>query len=78
MRENRYEVVGLSVCIGDVDGHPLFANTVRCRSCGSLLLASDEDIHERLHPAATCGQVHPTMDIACMSPHAWEEQFRPA
>jgi hypothetical protein len=73
-RENRYELVGSSVCIGDIDGQPVFANTVRCRSCGALLLAVDEDLHERLHPRVGCMRVHATL-VHHPGGHAWEEQF---
>ena len=77
IRENRYEQLH-GVTMPRRDGGPLVrhADVLRCRSCGSLLLSGDEDIHERLHPPVSCGTVHPTMDIACTRPHAWEEQFR--
>ena len=75
-RENRYEPIH-GVTMPRRDGSPLVkhANVLRCRSCGSLLLAGDEDIHERLHAPISCDQAHPTMSIACRQPHAWEEQF---
>jgi hypothetical protein len=67
------------------DGSPLVgqAGVLRCRSCGSLLLAGDEDIHERLHPRISCGQAHPHWGVAHISTdkekpwegHPWEEQF---
>jgi hypothetical protein len=78
-RENRYELM-VGVTMPHRDDSPLVRHVavLHCRSCGSLLLAGDEDIHERLHPAPSCERAHPTMGIACCQPHAWEDQFRPA
>ena len=60
MRENRYEQLH-GVTMPRRDGSPLVrqADVLRCRSCGSLLLSGDEDIHERLHPPVGCMRVHP-------------------
>ena len=53
-RENRYEELH-GVTMPHRDGSALVPHVavLRCRSCGSLLLAGDEDIHELLHPRAT-------------------------
>ena len=76
-REDRYEQLH-GVTMPRRDGSPLVPHVtvLRCRSCGSLLLTGDEDIHERLHAPISCDQAHPTMSIACRQPHAWEDQFR--
>lgn len=47
-----------------------------CLSCGAIVIAGQEDYHERLHPRIGCHRAHPTMDVACPGGHAWEEQFR--
>ena len=78
-RESRYEPAGLTATRwteGPVISYPNPVEVLRCRSCSSLLLTGDEDIHERLHPSPDCMTVHPTMAIACRQPHAWEDQFR--
>ena len=76
-RENRYEeLTGVTMPHRDGSGLVPAVQILRCRSCGSLLLAGDEGIHERLHPAPGCMEAHPTMAIACRQPHAWEDQFR--
>ena len=77
IRENRYEeLTGVTMPRRDGSALVPHVNGLRCRSCGSLLLAGDEDLHERLHPAVSCERAHPTMAIACREPHAWEDQFR--
>jgi hypothetical protein len=75
-QENRYEqLIGVTMPRHG-GGLVRYPDVLRCRSCGSLLLSGDEDIHERLHPAISCDVVHPTMSILCREPHAWEEQFK--
>ena len=77
-RENRYEeLTGVTMPHRNGSGLVPAVQVLRCRSCGSLLLSGDEDIHERLHRPPLCDQVHPGMAIACRQPHAWEDQFRP-
>jgi len=83
-RENRYEQLH-GVTMPRRDGNPLVkhAEVLRCRSCGSLLLAGDEDIHERMHPPISCNRAHPQWGVAHISPdrekpwegHPWEDQF---
>ena len=76
-REDRYEPI-IGVTMPRRGDGPLVPHVgvLRCRSCGSLLLEGDEDIHERLHPAPSCQQVHPQADVHHKQPHTWEEQFR--
>lgn len=77
-RENRYMQAPLpAVAMGDDGTGPRFTNVVRCRSCGSLLLAVDEDLHERMHPPISCGRAHPDCGVYCTHPHDWEDQFHP-
>jgi len=53
-REDRYEEI-TGVTMPRRNGGSLVPQVavLRCRSCGSLLLTGDEDIHGRLHPPAT-------------------------
>ena len=74
-RENRYEkIIGVTMPRhgGGLVRHD---GVLRCRSCGSLLLSGDEDIHERLHPSISCGRAHPERGVYHRRQHAWEEQF---
>ena len=81
-REDRYEeITGVTMPRGDGGSLVAHATVLRCRSCGSLLLAGDEDIHERLHPPISCEQAHPQRGrglghLTSHAPHAWEEQFQ--
>ena len=82
-REDRYEEI-TGVTMPHRDGGPLVPHVavLRCRSCGSLLLAGDEDIHERMHPVISCRQAHPQRgrglgQVTSHAPHAWDEQFDP-
>jgi len=87
-RENRYEGrIALPAAFRPdpsapaVDMEPFYVTL--CRSCGSLVAEGSEDLHERLHPRVSCGQmgcgvVHGDLDDEVFTPagHAWEEQFR--
>ena len=81
-REDRYEeITGATMPRRDGGSLVAHAAVLRCRSCGSLLLAGDEDIHERMHPSIGCGQAHPQRGrglghLTSHAPHAWEEQFQ--
>jgi hypothetical protein len=81
-REDRYEeITGVTMPRRDGGSLVPHANVLRCRSCGSLLLAGDEDIHERVHPPISCQQAHPQRGrglghLTSHAPHAWEEQFQ--
>jgi hypothetical protein len=44
-----YSVAGQITVGFDGGNHPLKGDILRCRSCGSLLLPADQDIHDRLH-----------------------------
>jgi hypothetical protein len=46
-----YSIAGRIDVGFDGGNHPLRADYLRCRSCGSLLLATDQGIHERMHEA---------------------------
>lgn len=74
----RYEeITGFKLPLSPRDGRIVpHVQVVRCLSCGSLLLESDEKIHERMHPTVSCEKAHPTMAIYCTQPHKWEDQFR--
>jgi hypothetical protein len=56
--ETRYEWYGALAIVAEYFGSGGMSATapgvMRCRSCGSLLAAGDEDLHERLHPRVTC------------------------
>ena len=82
-RENRYEELTGVTMPRREEGRPLVPHVgvLRCRSCGSLLLAGDEDIHERMHPPVSCEKAHPQRGrglghLTSHAPHAWEEQFQ--
>jgi hypothetical protein len=84
-RDNRYEgrwtierLPGFGI-MGALGGQEV----TRCRSCGSMVAAGSEDLHERLHPRISCTTAYGDMGCGKMDDgkhrrqgHAWEEQFR--
>ncbi len=73
--EGRYTLATRLENLTTGDTTAICVEFTKCRSCGTLVAAADQDLHERLHPRISCGAAHPLDGNYHPHGHPWEAQF---